>query len=134
MRTSALPTASSALPMRSITPWGGMFFVEGNAQQKHLIPDGASPPEISCNEDRCVTLPTSAEAGYRSHRQRRSLRYLKKSALPTASWRSRWGVSLRGEECFLLREMHNKNILFPMGQAHRRSPATKIVALPQKLL
>jgi len=36
--------------MGNITPWGGMFFVGGNAQQKHLIPDGASPPEISCNE------------------------------------------------------------------------------------
>jgi len=26
----------------------------------------------------------------------------------TDCWRSRWGISLRGEECFLLREMHNK--------------------------
>jgi hypothetical protein len=25
--------------------------------------------------------------------------------------------------------MNNKNILFPMGHAHRRSPATRIVAL-----
>ncbi len=30
------------MPMGNITPWGGMFFVGGNAQQKHLIPDGAS--------------------------------------------------------------------------------------------
>jgi hypothetical protein len=34
------------------------------------IPDGASPPEISCNKDRCVTFPTSAEAGYRLHSAR----------------------------------------------------------------
>ncbi len=34
----------------------------------------------------------------------------------------------------MLGEMHNKNILFPMGQAHRRSPAMRIVALRSRPL